>query len=284
LLAGFLESYHTKFFLSKSIKGKQNEQELQTVLSDPSIAKLQRENKRIIKMVLRDYYRRIRLVDRLREIFNEYKYLLLLNIPILSYISAEQQLDMSVSKLILDESTKNQILNTIKKKKKLDLNTMEGNEKYKVIIEDLLKKKNAGIRKKIVEYALSQSTDDFPQDISKLRNAIAHVKEEFKSMESDIWVLAVRTLELIGLLCILTQLGFRKRQGEIPNEIVDMKKSFKGAQKNILVVDDDLDIIDPIKLWLQKNGFAVSEFTDPINEKTVAIKANISGSYIRQTI
>jgi DNA-binding response OmpR family regulator len=63
-----------------------------------------------------------------------------------------------------------------------------------------------------------------------------------------------------------------------------MKKSFKGAQKNILVVDDDLDIIDPIKLWLQKNGFAVSEFTDPINEKTVAIKANISGSYIRQTI
>src|SRR5688572_17730593 len=43
-----------------------------------------------------------------------------------------------------------------------------------------------------------------------------------------------------------------------------MKKPFKGAQKNILVVDDDLDIIDPIKLWLQKNGFAVSEFTDPI--------------------
>ena len=51
---------------------------------------------------------------------------------------------------------------------------------------------------------------------------------------------------------------------EISNEIVDMKKPLKGAQKNILVVDDDLDIIDPIKLWLQKNGFAVSEFTDPI--------------------
>jgi hypothetical protein len=231
LLAGFLESYHAKFFSSKSIKGKQNEQELQTILPDLSTANLQGKNKRIIKMVLKDHYKRIRLVDRLREIFNEYKYLLLLNIPILSYIS-EQQLELSINKLILDKTTKNQILNTIKNKKKLDLNIMEGNEKYKVIIEDLLNKKNAGVRKKIVEYALSQSTNYFPQEISKLRNMIAHVKEEFNAVEFDIWVLSVWTLELIGLLCILTRLGFRKRQ--ISNIILLHKISFREEIKTII--------------------------------------------------
>jgi hypothetical protein len=157
--------------------------------------------------------------------------LLLLNIPILSYIS-EQQLELSINKLILDKTTKNQILNTIKNKKKLDLNIMEGNEKYKVIIEDLLNKKNAGVRKKIVEYALSQSTNYFPQEISKLRNMIAHVKEEFNAVEFDIWVLSVWTLELIGLLCILTRLGFRKRQ--ISNIILLHKISFREEIKTII--------------------------------------------------
>lgn len=35
-------------------------------------------------------------------------------------------------------------------------------------------------------------------------------------------------------------------------------------QKTILVVDDDFDIANTIKLWLQRHGFTAHRFTDPI--------------------
>jgi DNA-binding NtrC family response regulator len=37
----------------------------------------------------------------------------------------------------------------------------------------------------------------------------------------------------------------------------------KNSQ-SILVVDDELDIVESIKLWLQKRGLEVQGFTDPI--------------------
>lgn len=40
-----------------------------------------------------------------------------------------------------------------------------------------------------------------------------------------------------------------------------MKKTDK---KTILVVDDDSDIANVIKIWLEKHGFAAYEFTDPV--------------------
>ena len=35
-------------------------------------------------------------------------------------------------------------------------------------------------------------------------------------------------------------------------------------KRTILVVDDDSDIASVIRMWLEKHGFAVYEFTDPI--------------------
>jgi CheY-like chemotaxis protein len=37
-----------------------------------------------------------------------------------------------------------------------------------------------------------------------------------------------------------------------------------NVKKNILVVDDDFDIANTIKLWLQRFGFRTFEFTDPV--------------------
>jgi DNA-binding NtrC family response regulator len=34
--------------------------------------------------------------------------------------------------------------------------------------------------------------------------------------------------------------------------------------QSILIVDDELDIVEPIKLWLQKSGLNVQGFTDPL--------------------
>ena len=34
--------------------------------------------------------------------------------------------------------------------------------------------------------------------------------------------------------------------------------------QSVLVVDDELDIVEPIKLWLQKRGLEVQGFTDPL--------------------
>ena len=33
---------------------------------------------------------------------------------------------------------------------------------------------------------------------------------------------------------------------------------------SILVVDDELDIVESIKIWLQKRGLEVQGFTDPL--------------------
>ena len=38
----------------------------------------------------------------------------------------------------------------------------------------------------------------------------------------------------------------------------------KTNTKTILVVDDDFDIANVIRIWLEKHGFAAYEFTDPI--------------------
>jgi DNA-binding response OmpR family regulator len=38
----------------------------------------------------------------------------------------------------------------------------------------------------------------------------------------------------------------------------------KSAKKNVLVVDDEADIVDTIKLWLQKHNFIVYGFIDPM--------------------
>ena len=40
--------------------------------------------------------------------------------------------------------------------------------------------------------------------------------------------------------------------------------SNSNVKKNILVVDDDFDIANTIKLWLQRYGFRAYEFTDPV--------------------
>jgi response regulator RpfG family c-di-GMP phosphodiesterase len=41
-------------------------------------------------------------------------------------------------------------------------------------------------------------------------------------------------------------------------------KGHKPAKKTVLVVDDESDIVDTIKLWLQKRNFTVYGFADPM--------------------
>lgn len=38
----------------------------------------------------------------------------------------------------------------------------------------------------------------------------------------------------------------------------------KPSAKTILVVDDEFDIVETIKLWLQRHSFAVCGFADPL--------------------
>jgi DNA-binding NtrC family response regulator len=40
--------------------------------------------------------------------------------------------------------------------------------------------------------------------------------------------------------------------------------SDSNVKKTILVVDDDFDIANTIRLWLQRYGFRAYEFTDPV--------------------
>jgi DNA-binding NtrC family response regulator len=41
-------------------------------------------------------------------------------------------------------------------------------------------------------------------------------------------------------------------------------KPYMRAKKTILVVDDEFDIVDTIKLWLQSYSFNVCGFADPL--------------------
>ena len=43
-----------------------------------------------------------------------------------------------------------------------------------------------------------------------------------------------------------------------------INKKHTSAKKTILVVDDEFDVVNAIKLWLQKHGFAVWGFVNPL--------------------
>jgi PleD family two-component response regulator len=44
----------------------------------------------------------------------------------------------------------------------------------------------------------------------------------------------------------------------------DLKKSSASSSKNILVLDDELEIVSLIKHFLQRHGYHVFGFTDPM--------------------
>jgi hypothetical protein len=213
LLAGFLESYHGTFFISKSRKKKENSKLLRNLLSNLSTTSLTGDDKDIIVRSLKDFFNKIPLRERLKELFDVYKELIAFYNPILS-LASETEVKMAASLLVCDEVTKSKISNIISRKKQLDLRTLDGNERYNSLIQELLQYKNENMTNHLIECILLLSLEVFPKEISTLRNMIAHVIKEQNTIKSNIWYFLVKGLEFISQLCILSQLGFTKNEVE----------------------------------------------------------------------
>jgi hypothetical protein len=210
LLCSFLDHYHSNFFHDRSEKLKKNGDELDNILSRLTKANLERSDKKIIRSSLRRHYREVPLADRLKELFEEYKEIIALRIPLLSLLP-EREIISSVDLLNLKPLNKSHLIRIVRKKRKLDLST-ERRDKYNILIKKLVDNKNLEVTEAILEFPKILFIEVLPKELSKMRNAIAHLKEEFNDIKVKVWYYFVKSLEFICQLYILSEIGFDKKQ------------------------------------------------------------------------
>lgn len=211
LLSSFLESYHRIFYEKESTIRRKNQTSLQSISPRVLASDLHDEDKNTVMNSLKEYYSRIILKDRLREIFSKYRNLISINTPVFSILS-EKQIEAIINSLDSEETTKSHILNIIHRKKELDLKIMDGRDRYNSVIDELLQKQNAKLADELRQFAILLSVEALPQQISGLRNAIAHATEKRSNIEARHWLFMVKILEFVCQLCMLSQMGFTNRE------------------------------------------------------------------------
>jgi len=210
LLAGFLERYHAVFLKNRSNTRQQNQQKLEDILSNLSITNIQKSDKEVIIPILKRHYENISLRERLQEIFEDYIEMILLNVPLLS-LAEKKQIESCIEPLPIDKFTKSYILDLVERKKRLDLEILNGEDRYDILVEELLMKENENSLNKFIGYLKLLGVKVLSQEIAEKRNILAHVTEKHDRVESNTWRYLVEFLEFMAQICVLAQMDYTKQ-------------------------------------------------------------------------